>query len=183
VGGLVGLNEGTVSNSFWDTQTSGQATSDGGTGKTTESMKNVRTYTDMAWSEGLDSAWDFVGNPYDNAGNEDIWNIDPGVNGGYPSLTELAAPTVTPTTTTTTPTTTTTTTYTTTTTAPSTTTTTTTTTTPPTTTTPTTTPTTTTTAPPTTTTPPAEAPWALAGVGTAIIVIIALAVLVLRRGK
>jgi hypothetical protein len=72
VGGLVGFNWGTVSNSFWDTQTSGQATSDGGTGKTTENMKNVRTYTDVAWSEGLNSAWDFAGNPYDDAGNEDI---------------------------------------------------------------------------------------------------------------
>jgi len=142
MGGLVGYNEsGTVSNSFWDAQTSGQATSDGGAGKTTENMKNVRTYTDVAWSEGLSSAWDFVGNPYDDAGNEDIWDIDPDVNDGYPFLAELAAPTVTPTTTTTSP---------------------------------------------TTTTPPVAegAPWVWAGVGIAIVVIIAVVALVLRgKGK
>jgi len=34
VGGLVGFNLGIVRNSFWDTETSGQATSAGGTGKT-----------------------------------------------------------------------------------------------------------------------------------------------------
>jgi hypothetical protein len=88
VGGLVGYNAwGTVSNSFWDIQTSGLTTSDGGTGKTTAEMKNVRTYTDVGWSEGLDSPWDFVGNPYDDKGNEDIWDIKPNINNGYPYLT------------------------------------------------------------------------------------------------
>jgi hypothetical protein len=43
-------------------------------------MKNVRTYTDKAWSQGLDSPWDFVGNPYDDKGNEDIWDINPNIN-------------------------------------------------------------------------------------------------------
>jgi hypothetical protein len=92
VGGLVGNDTGGVYNSFWDMQTSGQATSAGGTGKTTESMKNVRTYTDVAWSEGLSSAWDFVGNPYGDAGNGDIWGIDPDVNDGYPFLAAPASP-------------------------------------------------------------------------------------------
>jgi hypothetical protein len=79
VGGLVGGNNGTVSyNSFWDKQTSGQATSAGGTGKTTEEMKNVRTYTDMAW--------DFVGNPYSDVENVNIWNISSSINSGYPFL-------------------------------------------------------------------------------------------------
>ena len=51
VGGLVGVNGygGTVSNSFWDTQTSGQATSDGGTGKTTAQMKNIATFSGAGW--------------------------------------------------------------------------------------------------------------------------------------
>ena len=50
VGGLVGWNqEGTVSNSFWDTETSGQATSDGGTGKTTAEMKDIATFSGAAW--------------------------------------------------------------------------------------------------------------------------------------
>jgi hypothetical protein len=88
VGGLIGYNyEGTVSNSFWDIQTSGLTTSAGGTGKTTSEMKNVRTYTDVGWSKGLDSPWDFVGNPYDDKGNEDIWDIKPNINNGYPYLT------------------------------------------------------------------------------------------------
>jgi hypothetical protein len=61
VGGLVGKNEGsapmdgvnfngTVSYSFWDTQTSGQATSDGGTGKTTAQMKKIATFSGAAWN-------------------------------------------------------------------------------------------------------------------------------------
>ena len=50
VGGLVGCNyEGTVSNSFWDTETSGQATSDGGTGKTTAEMQDIATFSGAAW--------------------------------------------------------------------------------------------------------------------------------------
>jgi hypothetical protein len=49
-GGLVGLNDyGTVSNSFWDIETSGQAASDGGTGKTTAEMKDTSTFSGAAW--------------------------------------------------------------------------------------------------------------------------------------
>jgi hypothetical protein len=50
VGGLVGYNQGTVSSSFWDVQTSGQTTSDGGTGKTTAEMKSIATFSDAAWN-------------------------------------------------------------------------------------------------------------------------------------
>jgi hypothetical protein len=51
VGGLVGQNsEGTVSNSFWDIETSGQATSDGGTGRTTAEMKNITIFSGAAWN-------------------------------------------------------------------------------------------------------------------------------------
>jgi len=50
VGGLVGFNdEGTVSNSFWDTETSGQATSAGGTGKTTAEMQDIATFSGAEW--------------------------------------------------------------------------------------------------------------------------------------
>jgi uncharacterized repeat protein (TIGR02543 family) len=49
VGGLVGENWGTVSDCFWDTQTSGQTTSDGGIGKTTAGMKSLSTFSDAAW--------------------------------------------------------------------------------------------------------------------------------------
>jgi len=49
VGGLVGVNTGTVSNSFWDTQTSGQTTSAGGTGKTTTEMQDITTFSGATW--------------------------------------------------------------------------------------------------------------------------------------
>ena len=51
VGGLVGQNSGgTVSNSFWDTETSGQTTSaGGGFGKTTAEMKTQSTFTSAGW--------------------------------------------------------------------------------------------------------------------------------------
>jgi len=51
VGGLVGDSDsGTVSNSFWDTETSGQNTSDGGTGKNTTQMKDIATFSGAGWS-------------------------------------------------------------------------------------------------------------------------------------
>jgi hypothetical protein len=49
VGGLVGESWGTVTNSFWDTETSGQATSDGGTGKTTAQMQDIVTFSGATW--------------------------------------------------------------------------------------------------------------------------------------
>jgi len=51
IGGLVG-EKGMgmhVSNSFWDTETSGQATSDGGTGKNTTEMKDIDTFSVPGW--------------------------------------------------------------------------------------------------------------------------------------
>jgi hypothetical protein len=50
VGGLVGYNKGTVSNSFWDIQTSGQSTSAGGTGKTTAETKSIATFSGAGWN-------------------------------------------------------------------------------------------------------------------------------------
>ena len=64
VGGLVGYSEGTVDASFWDTETSGQTTSTGGTGKTTAEMQMQSTFED----------WDFI----------NVWNI--GENQTYPYL-------------------------------------------------------------------------------------------------
>ena len=51
VGGLVGYSppSSDVSNSFWDTETSGQSTSDGGTGKTTAGMQDVTTFSGASW--------------------------------------------------------------------------------------------------------------------------------------
>jgi hypothetical protein len=68
VGGFTGYIRvlGSVTHCFWDTQTSGQTTSPGGTGKTTEEMQTITTFT----NEG----WDFI----------DFWTICDGM--GYPVL-------------------------------------------------------------------------------------------------
>ncbi|MBU2553436.1 MAG: T9SS type A sorting domain-containing protein [Bacteroidetes bacterium] len=76
-GGLVGGNGfGTITSSFWDTQTSGQTISAGGEGKTTNEMKNVFTYITYCWDFQAES-----GN-----GNNDCWGINTGYNSGYPFL-------------------------------------------------------------------------------------------------
>ncbi len=74
VGGLVGDNYGIVTASLWDLQTSGQATSDGGTGQTTAQMQTAATF--------LDAGWDFVGETVNGAA--DIWSINEGKD--YPRL-------------------------------------------------------------------------------------------------
>jgi hypothetical protein len=51
VGGLVGRNyEGTVTNSFWDVETSLQDISDGGTGETTADMHDIDTFSGATWN-------------------------------------------------------------------------------------------------------------------------------------
>ena len=88
-GGLVASShDSTIENSFWDIETSGQTTSDGGTGKTTSEMQDVATYTSLS-TVGLDDSWDFVGNPFDDTSNEDYWDINSNVNNGYPFLASL----------------------------------------------------------------------------------------------
>ncbi|UCG59933.1 MAG: hypothetical protein JSU70_10505 [Phycisphaerales bacterium] len=76
VGGLVGYGESRhrITASFWDIETSGQTTSDGGTGKTTAQMQTESTFTN--------AGWDFVGEMEN--GTEDIWSICEGTN--YPRL-------------------------------------------------------------------------------------------------
>jgi len=75
LGGLVGKNiDGTVTNSFWDTQTSERSSSDGGTGKTTAQMQDPNTF--------LDSGWDFVEEAVN--GTDDIWKLY--YPEGYPLL-------------------------------------------------------------------------------------------------
>jgi hypothetical protein len=71
VGGFCGNNQGTITNCFWDTQTSGQPTSDGGTGKTTAQMKKYKTFT--GWGFGT------------------IWGITNACNDGYPYLLDVTA--------------------------------------------------------------------------------------------
>jgi len=73
-GGLLGSSGGSVSSSYWDTQISGQATSYGGTGKTTVQMKTQSTFT----------GWDFTIETTN--GSNDYWNLSPLDNSGYPDL-------------------------------------------------------------------------------------------------
>ena len=49
-------NNGTVANCYWDTETSGQANSDGGIGKTTQELQSPTGYTGIyaAWNVDLD---------------------------------------------------------------------------------------------------------------------------------
>jgi hypothetical protein len=71
-GGLVGFNYkgGRTYDSYWDKQTSGKASSCGGTGKTTAEMKQQTTFV----------SWDFV----------EVWGIIENVS--YPFLRTFAAP-------------------------------------------------------------------------------------------
>ena len=70
VGGLVGINGGNISDCYWDTETSGQLTSDGGTGKTTDEMMQQTTFV----------GWDF----------STAWTICEGAT--YPWLQTIPAP-------------------------------------------------------------------------------------------
>jgi hypothetical protein len=79
VGGLVGLSGKQVVCSFWDTQTSGQLVSAGGTGLSADEMRNVRTFLDAGW----DFAWET------SNGTKDTWWLPAG--GDYPRLAYKAA--------------------------------------------------------------------------------------------
>jgi hypothetical protein len=76
--GLVGDNyDGTVTDSFWDTETSGQSYSLGGTGKTTAEMQDIATFSGAGWSITA------VANP-GTRNPSYTWNIVNGVT--YPFL-------------------------------------------------------------------------------------------------
>ena len=72
VGGFVGENLDTITSCYWDTETSGMATSDGGVGKTTAEMKKQSIFT----------GWDFTS----------IWFIVEDVT--YPALRGMPEETV-----------------------------------------------------------------------------------------
>jgi hypothetical protein len=89
VGGLIGRNyEGTVSNSFWDVETSGMAMSAAGTGKTTAQMQDIATFTDTE-TEGLDQPWDVTAVDPGEIDDSYIWNIVDGET--YPFLSRQPA--------------------------------------------------------------------------------------------
>ncbi len=76
IGGLTGANSATVSNSFWDTDISGQKYSSGGAGLSTAQMKYRPEY--------VESGWDFKGE--DKNGKNEYWNISSKLNDSYPFL-------------------------------------------------------------------------------------------------
>jgi len=73
IGGLVCVNLGAVTDSFWDTQTSGTLISDGGTGETTAQMKDSATFIGVGWGFGT------------------IWGMTPPCNNGYPCLLSVTS--------------------------------------------------------------------------------------------
>jgi hypothetical protein len=75
-GGLVGTNGSTVTNSFWNTQTSGQAASVAGTPKTTAELKNPSTFFQSSWDLKCEIT----------NGTNDYWGLNPSAKSGYPFL-------------------------------------------------------------------------------------------------
>ena len=84
VGGLVGFKEdSTVTNSFWDIDSSNQAESDGGSGQSTSEMKTLSTYLNAGWDfidetdNGTEDIWTFILNEYPHLSWEDIESVLP----------------------------------------------------------------------------------------------------------
>ena len=60
-GGLVAVNSGTVTNSFWDVTATGQSASQGGTGLTTAQMQTQANFTSATTANGnVNPGWDFA---------------------------------------------------------------------------------------------------------------------------
>ena len=84
IGGLIGVSAsgtGTVTASYWDTQTSNQSSSSAGTGQTTSGLQNPTGYSGIysAWNANLDGV----------AGNDNPWDF--GTSSQYPALKYGAA--------------------------------------------------------------------------------------------
>ena len=76
-GGLVGRNErGTVTNSYWDTRTSGQGSGSPGSGRTTSQLQSPTSYSGIYGSWNVDIDEDDV--------NDNPWNF--GTSSQYPAL-------------------------------------------------------------------------------------------------
>ncbi len=87
IGGFIGFRDNCgVQHCFYDTQTSGMSSSVGGTGKTTEEMKDIDTF--------LSDGWDFMGETAN--GTDNPWKLDGVNNSGYPLLASEDVPAVAP---------------------------------------------------------------------------------------
>jgi hypothetical protein len=83
--GLVSYrNRDTVSNSFWNTETSGLFDSSGGMGIISAQMRSSNTFTTFGW--------DFI-NETTN-GTSDYWTINPMANNGFPRLSWQIPPSI-----------------------------------------------------------------------------------------
>ena len=84
-GGLAGWNYygSTISASYWDTETTGQSTSDGGTGKTTGELQSPTGYSSAyaGWNVDVDNA---DGDNNTATGVDDPWDF--GTSSRYPTL-------------------------------------------------------------------------------------------------
>ncbi len=67
-GGLIGRNAGSESNSFWNIETSGQGSSEGGTPKTTTEMMDFDTFDGVGWDI-------IIVDDADDRNTDYIWNI------------------------------------------------------------------------------------------------------------
>ena len=65
ISGFCGQNSGTIVDSFWDMETSGQLASNDGMGRTTAQMQTLSTFTD--------AGWDFTNESVN--GTADIWRL------------------------------------------------------------------------------------------------------------
>ncbi|MEN6309824.1 MAG: GLUG motif-containing protein [Anaerohalosphaeraceae bacterium] len=90
-GGLCGFNSGTVSDCFWDMETSGKSASAGGSGvagKTTAQMKTLETFTSAGWIfadiPGRTPEWQMAGNRYPRLMTVKVYNY----SGGYGTAAE-----------------------------------------------------------------------------------------------
>lgn len=89
--GFCGYNTGTVSDCFWDMETTGKSASAGGSGvvgKTTAQMQTLETFTSAGWDftdDGGDSAdWQMAGNRYPRLITARIYKY----SGGYGTAAE-----------------------------------------------------------------------------------------------
>ena len=89
VGGLVGIAEYyvTITASYWDTDTSGQTTSDGGIGKTTSQLQSPTRYTGIYsdWNVDIDNA---DGDDTRSTGRDKPWDF--GTASQYPTINNVA---------------------------------------------------------------------------------------------
>ncbi len=69
-----------ITNCFWNDDISGNSNYSSGTPISTAEMQDINTF--------LLSGWDFIGE--EENGSQDIWNINPRLNNGYPFLTHIA---------------------------------------------------------------------------------------------